>query len=128
MILLDTCTLLWLTAKQDQLTTNARNAIGSHANSLFISAISAFEIATKVNKNLLELPLPPQEWLNQAIHLHGLTELPIDSEIALYSTQLPAIHKDPADRIIIATAHKYHLYILTPDQHISAYPQTKIIW
>lgn len=128
MILLDTCTFLWLVTQQDNLSKKARHEISSHASGLFISSISAFELGVKVHKKLLELPLSPQKWLNKALHLHGLTELPIDSETALYATQLPPIHKDPADRLIIATAYRHHLTILTPDSHISAYPQAKTSW
>ncbi len=128
MILLDTCALLWLVAQQDSLSQKARQQISNNASALFTSAISAFEIGVKVNKKLLELPLLPQDWLSKALYLHGLIELPIDGEIALYAAQLPPIHKDPADRLIIATAHKHNLTILTPDQHIVAYPQAKTIW
>ncbi len=128
MILLDTCTLLWLVTQQDSLSKNALQEINENSNALFTSAISAFEIGVKVNKKLLELPLPPQEWFSKVLYLHGLIELPIDSEIALFAAQLPPIHKDPADRLIIATAHKHHLTILTPDQHISTYPQAKTTW
>ena len=125
MLLLDTCTLLWLVIQQDSLSEKARQEIRKAADSLFISAISAFEIGVKVNKKSLAFPMPAQEWFNHACHLHGLIELSIDSEIALYATQLPPIHKDPCDRLIIATAHKHHLTILTPDAHISAYSQVK---
>lgn len=128
MILLDTCTFLWLVTEQDNLSKKVRHEISDNANALFVSSITAFEIGIKVSKKLIELPLPPQEWLSKAFYLHGLTELPIDSEIALYATQLPPIHRDPADRLIIATAHKHQLTILTPDQHISSYPQSKTSW
>lgn len=128
MILLDTCTLLWLVSAQNNLSKHACQVLTDNANALFISVISAFEIGTKLNKKLLQLPLPAEEWWSKSLYLHGLTELPIHGEIALYATQLPPIHKDPADRFIVATAYKHQLSILTPDSHISAYKEIKTIW
>ena len=54
--------------------------------------------------------------------------LPIDCEVAIRATQLPNLHRDPADRIIIATAMVHQLKIITPDQHIQAYPEIETVW
>ncbi|MFT3742108.1 MAG: type II toxin-antitoxin system VapC family toxin [Gammaproteobacteria bacterium] len=128
MILLDTCAILWLASAQENLSEQAKQVIHNNANALFVSAISAFEIGAKVNRGLIKLPLKIHDWFNQALLLHGLVEIPVDSTIAIQSTQLPLIHKDPADRLIIATALLNHFTILTPDQHIKNYPQIKTLW
>src|SRR5262245_906729 len=99
MLLLDTCTLLWLVGEQKQLSVKAKDAIGSNAGKLFASSISAFEIGVKFQKKLLFLPKAPEEWFTQCMDLHGLTEIPVNHRIALQATQLPIHHKDPADRI-----------------------------
>jgi PIN domain nuclease of toxin-antitoxin system len=127
MILLDTCTLLWLVADQDKLSTTAIQALRNNAGKIFVSAISAFEIGVKWKKGLLLLPLPPAEWFSLAIVSHGLTELPVTSSVAIGAILLPDHHNDPAARILIATAIENHLMILTPDKHIHAYP-AKVLW
>lgn len=127
-ILLDTCTLLWLTMDQNKLSGSAKKIIRANANKLFVSAISAFEIGIKHAKGKLELPLTPQEWFAKAVELHGLIEVPINSDIAAIATALPKIHDDPCDRFIIATSQAHELVILSPDQHFRNYPNTTTIW
>lgn len=131
MILLDTCALLWLADNQSALSAQAKKTIEKNIGNIYISAISAFEISIKYNKNLLSLPLKPLEWFQKALDWHGITELSIDSYTAIQSASLPKIHNDPADRMIIATAIKNHLAVITPDVHIAHYmKQTdlKVIW
>lgn len=128
MLLLDTCALLWLVGQQQSLSAAAKNAISKANGSIFISAISAFEIGVQQNKGLLMLPMPPENWFEQVIRLHGIDVLSIDYQTALHATQLPDLHRDPADRIIIATAIRHQLSIITPDKHIKSYPEAKIIW
>lgn len=131
MVLLDTCALLWLVGDQSQLTEHAKKVIEKHAGNIYISAISAFEISIKYNKGLLGLPIPPLEWFPQALDWHGITELSVDSSIAIQSANLPKIHQDPADRIIIATAIENKLAVITSDKHIHQYSEQtslKTIW
>lgn len=128
MILLDTCSLIWLAAQQNMLSKQAIAAISKNAGNIYISAISAFEIAIKTRKKLIQLPATTDIWYQTTLTHHGIIEIPINSKIAIRSANLPIIHKDPADRIIIATALEKHLKIITPDIHISSYPQVNIIW
>lgn len=128
MLLLDTCALLWLAADQTKMTDAARQAIASHADSLFVSAITAFEIAIKHRQGKLSLPLPPLKWYAEALDFHGIHELSVTGAIAVMSVQLPPLHNDPCDRIIIATATTNNLSIVTVDELIAQYPQAKITW
>jgi PIN domain nuclease of toxin-antitoxin system len=127
-ILLDTCTLLWLAADQKFLSKNAVQIISDNANALFISSISSFEIAVKYQKNKLELPLKPIEWIPAVLEHHGIKEIPVDSKIAAISAGLMPIQNDPADRIIIATSIIYDMTILTPDPLMKKYSKIKIKW
>lgn len=127
MILLDTCTLLWLATAQENLSASCVSAIRD-SEQVFVSAISSFEIGLKINKKIIKFSHPLQQWWRQAIKLHGLSELAINSAIASLSTELSDLHRDPADRLIIATAMQNNLAILTPDKHIHAYPNVKVIW
>lgn len=62
------------------------------------------------------------------VKLLGVHEIPVDVQVALASTQLPPIHRDPFDRIIIATATKHGMTILTKDRIIPTYPKVKAVW
>ena len=131
MILLDTCTLIWLSADREKLTDKAKQIIRKYTGNLYISSISACEIGVKYNKGLLTLSSPALSWFQQALEWHGITEIPVDSKIAVQATLLPLIHRDPADRIIIATALEKSLTIVTADKHIHAYGKEldlKVVW
>lgn len=128
MFLLDTCTLLWLVAEQKELSETARSAIERYSGSIFVSAISGFEIGVKARRGDLRLPMSVRRWFAEALEYHGLLEQPINSNIAVCATELPLIHKDPFDRLIIATAVEEKMRILTPDPKIAAYPGVETIW
>jgi PIN domain nuclease of toxin-antitoxin system len=128
MLLLDTCTLLWLVRGGKSLSRAARDAITASGARLFVSAITAFEVGVKHHRGALTLPLPPLAWYERALAFHDLEEIPVDGRIAARSTELPRLHNDPCDRIIVATAQRDGLIVLTPDPLIRAYPKTQMCW
>ena len=128
MILLDTCTLLWLASDQKKLSLRAKNEIKNNAQVLFVSAITAFEIAIKCRNRKIELPLPALVWFSDALKFHGIREIPVTSSIAISSVQLPLLHNDPCDRIIIATSVLNAMEIVTCDNLITIYDEAKVIW
>jgi len=89
-----------------------------------LSAISVWEVCTKFRKKPHELALtiPLGEWLRTALEPRFIRVIPVDAVIARYSNELPgAFHEDPADRIIVATARRDNLILLTSDQDIINY-------
>ena len=128
MILLDTCALLWLATDHALLSEEARRLIRRHAGALFVSTISAFEIGTKHRKGKLTLSRAPSEWFPLALEVHGIEPIAIDADIALRSTDLPMLHADPCDRLIVATAQSRNLTVLTTDPLIRNYPDTRTAW
>ena len=102
--------------------------LGDPASELFVSAISAFEIGLHHTRGRIVLPRPPEEWFLGAINQHDIEPLSISWGIAVRSSQLPDIHRDPADRIIIATARYHGLIILSPDHLIGSYPNVIVAW
>jgi len=128
MLLLDTCTLLWLVSDQKQLSAQAIHEIGNNNHDLFVSAISAFEIAIKCRNKRLELPLPSLDWFAEALDFHGIREIPVTGSIAVSAVQLPPLHNDPCDRIIIATALLNAMKIVTCDTLISQYEGVEVVW
>lgn len=126
MLILDTCALLWLASDNTKLSQKAKTAV-KKAEVVFVSAISAWEIALKYNQKVLDLPLKPIDWFNKALDNHNLKLYPLDIEILTFSTELPLHHKDPADRFIIATAIKNNLTIITGDEKFLKY-NVKVIF
>ena len=128
MILLDTCVLLWLVLEPRRISARAHSVIATPGGKLAVSAISAFEIALKVQKRKLALPLPSDEWWKAALVHHGIECIPVSAEIALASVALPQHHHDPADRIIIATGAHHAAAIVTSDALFQNYEGISVVW
>jgi PIN domain nuclease of toxin-antitoxin system len=93
-----------------------------------ISTISLIEISRLVNRGRLVLPKPLNEWFSIALAEEGLFLISITPAIAIESYSLPGeFHKDPADRIIVATARTYDCPLITNDSNILAYPHVRLI-
>ena len=119
-MLLDTCALLWLAQGGGQLSSETLKRL-AEAPFVYVSAISGFEIGIKHKKGKLDLPVPPFDWLDVIVKHHDLQVLPLNLEICIRSTQLPPIHNDPCDRMIIATARIHQLAIVTADAIFKTY-------
>ncbi len=92
-----------------------------------ISVISCWEVAKLVEKGRLELPVPLDEWFQQAIQTVGIRVIPLDIELIQDACQLPQpFHNDPADQLIVATARTKNLELLTVDQKILNYPHVRL--
>ena len=128
MILLDTCVLLWLAADPSAISAPAAQLMAGTREGLFVSAISAFEIGQKAAARKLFLPSPVDEWFATILERRGLREIPVSGVIAARATLLPAIHRDPFDRLLIATAQTHQLKLLTPDPTIANYPDLETYW
>lgn len=89
---------------------------------LFISVISIWEIALLVRKKRLALPMSPARWTEEALKLTGLNLLAFTPEIAIESVDLPEpMHKDPADRILVASARVERMTLVTRDREVLAF-------
>jgi PIN domain nuclease of toxin-antitoxin system len=119
-VILDTCALLWLAQGGGELSETALQFIDA-APVVYVSAISGFEIGIKVQKGKLELPARPSDWFAAVLEHHDIEVLPLGLEVCIRSTELPAIHADPCDRMIIAAAQLHHLPVVTTDPIFSQY-------
>ncbi len=120
--LLDTCTFLWLLTDAKELSVVARDIVKDPECEVFLSVASVWEIATKYQLKKLPLPAPPARYIPKCRERLGIDSLPIEEAAALAQSQLPPLHRDPFDRILIAQAIVHGLTILTPDEHIRKYP------
>lgn len=131
MILLDTHALVWWRDGSGKLSKSAQAAIAKEAKSgtISVSAFSFWEIALLVEHHRLTLPSDLQTWMAQVETINRMRFIPVDHQIAVASVQLPAgLHKDPADRILVATAMLLNIPIVTADQKMHAYPHVRTIW
>jgi len=125
-ILLDTCAVLWL-GNGDKIASAAMDRLNqSHVENapVFVSPFSAWEIGNLVSLNRLRLSQPPDKWFEN-FRANGKVDLAaLTPDMLVASSFLPDIqHKDPADRIIIATARAHGLTIITRDQNILDYAE-----
>ena len=126
-LLLDTCTFLWIVADAPALSKRARDLFTSADHQVYLSAASAWEIAIKYGLGRLPLPQPPDRFVRDMREAHGIAPLPIDEESALHVSRLPALHRDPFDRMLVSQAIVHGLTILTPDALVTQYP-SRTIW
>ncbi len=126
-LLLDTCTFLWIAADAPQLSRRAAALFRAADNEVFLSAASAWEVAIKHAIGRLPLPSPPDKFVPDMREFHGITELPVDEASALHLSRLPALHRDPFDRMLVSQAIVHGLIILTPDPLVMQYP-ARTIW
>jgi PIN domain nuclease of toxin-antitoxin system len=127
-ILLDTCGLLALQEGGQELSPETRAQLEAPGVRVFVSAITALEIGLKHAAGKLQLPLAPQDWFEAMLSHYRVEETPVTAVIAFAASALPPIHKDPFDRIIIATAQIHGCALLTSDRIIPTYPKVRVIW
>ena len=125
--LLDTHVIIWLTGIDEwKLSQKSRELILCGSNELCISIVSIWEMALKVNKSKLDLGISMHE-LVEKIQESGITIMPVETKHILRLSELPRIHNDPFDRILIATTITENLTILTADENIQKY-EVKWVW
>ncbi len=120
--LLDTCTLIDWALDPKRLSESARLAIADGRSFVYVSAATAWEIAIKVK--LGKLPSPPS--LEALLKDNRFFELPISIAHAEVTKELPLLHRDPFDRLLIAQAKSERLVLITRDAMFSNYDVTTL--
>jgi PIN domain nuclease of toxin-antitoxin system len=129
LILLDTCVLLWLPLGARKLPPGVVAAIRrTPRGQRWFCPLSAYEIGIKVARGRIELPMPLSAWLSALCVERGLTALPLSAEACVRAAELPDLHRDPVDRMIVAQAAEHGLLVLTSDQEIARYPAIEVQW
>lgn len=131
MIVIDTHVWLWWVSDPSQLSGLARSAIDAAAqrHELFVSTISAWEVAMLAEKGRLRLTLDVRDWIARSEALPFLTFVPLTNAIAIEAVRLPGFpHADPADRIIAATASSLGAELVTKDEKLRGYSLLRTIW
>ena len=93
------------------------------ADAVAVSAISCWEVAWLVRRGRLQLKLEFDRWIESSLVGSGVNCLPVDHLIAIRSANFPEHHRDPADRLIIATAIEYNAGFISLDQAFTQYAE-----
>ena len=117
LLLLDTHAFLWWNADDPALGPAARAAIADSDSIVFVSAATAWEIATKRAAGKLVAPGDIADWIRE----DGFTDLAVEVEHAILSAELPGHHRDPFDRMLVAQASIEELMLVTSDPEIAKY-------
>ncbi len=123
-LLLDTHVLIWLAEGDEQLPESSVRAIddAAQANGLVVSPISFWECAMLAARGRVSLSQSVLRWRQRILDAGPIDELPMTGEIAIESVLLPdGLHKDPADRLLVATARTHGLVLGTRDARLLAY-------
>lgn len=130
MILLDTHVWWWALNEPKKLSNRAHKIIKENApGQRAIASISIWEFSMMVSTGKVEINIPTDLWLNQAVNHTGIEVYDLNPGIAAESCNLPGeFHKDPADRIITATARINNITLVTKDRKIIDYPFVMTVW
>ncbi|AFY31451.1 type II toxin-antitoxin system VapC family toxin [Calothrix sp. PCC 7507] len=122
-IVLDTHIWIWFVTQEFQLfPSHWREAIET-ADQVGISPVSCYEVALAQQRGRLELPYSVEQWFQEALEPTGITLFPLTAEIAYKAVSLSPVHKDPFDRLIIATAITYKAKLASIDGLFSKYSE-----
>jgi PIN domain nuclease of toxin-antitoxin system len=124
-LLLDTHVALWLDSGDARLATVTRALIDDNwqtGGTIYLSAVTAWEVALLVDAGHIELDLPVEQWLERFLDRPGIEVVPLGYRAACHAYQLPHLeHRDPADRLLIATAIELACPLVTFDKRIDRF-------
>ena len=126
-ILLDTQIFLWSLTEPKRLGKKTRSLLKSKENQLYLSAASSWEISIKASLGKLPLPETPDKYISSRIASLKIVPLDIKHYHTFAVYQLPLHHRDPFDRILIATATVENFYLMSADEKFNYY-NVNLLW
>jgi PIN domain nuclease of toxin-antitoxin system len=127
-ILLDTHTWLWwVQGASAPLPPTTAERIRT-ADLVAVASVSCLEVAWLAKKGRIVLPGTVESFFDEALGKAGLNLLPLTPSIAAKSAALPDIHRDPIDRVIVATALEHGADLLSKDELVAKYPGVRVHW
>lgn len=127
-LLLDTHTLFWLDTDPGRLSQNALGVVRDRQNQVYVSAITAWELAIKHRLGKLPSAAPLLENYHASLARYGFSELPFSSSHALAELGLSSPHKDPFDRALVAQALLEELQLVSNDPEIAGFVEIDVLW
>jgi PIN domain nuclease of toxin-antitoxin system len=126
-LLLDTHVFLWWNEADPRLSRRVRGLLSDPDNSLYWSVVSAWEMTLKVQWGKLGLPTATAVYIPARLSHYGMEALPVTLEHVLAASALPAHHRDPFDRMLLAQGQVERLPIVTRDPQVRKYA-VETIW
>lgn len=126
-VLLDTHAFLWWVSDSPRLSRRAREVIADTANTVFFSAVSAWELVIKAKLGKLRVPEDLSGFLTNHLRLNAFEVLPVYLAHALRVAELPDLHRDPFDRLLTAQALVEGMPIVSANPEIHRYP-VEVVW
>ena len=124
-LLLDTHIALWLDSGDDRLRASSRALIEEcwqNGGTILVSSVTAWEIALLVDTRRIDLDIPIEQWFERFVDRPGIEVVPLSYRAACRCYRLPHLeHRDPADRLLIATAIELTCPLVTYDQRIAGF-------
>jgi PIN domain nuclease of toxin-antitoxin system len=121
-LLLDTHVFLWFISGDERLPDAMCDSIRDPDNEVYLSVVSLWEAIVKHQLGKLPLPQPPESYLPVQREKHQISSLSLDEGSVSQLVNLPAIHRDPFDRMLVCQAINHGLTIVTVDNAIRSYP------
>ncbi|MFN3762990.1 MAG: type II toxin-antitoxin system VapC family toxin [Anaerolineae bacterium] len=121
-LLLDTQAFLWFISGDQRLSSRVVDMIRDLDNEVYLSVVSLWEAMIKYQLGKLPLPQPPEVYLPVQRQRHQIAALPLDEASVCQLANLPSVHRDPFDRMLICQALAHDLIIVTADEIFQAYP------
>jgi PIN domain nuclease of toxin-antitoxin system len=127
-LLLDTHVWFWALQAPEKLGKTTRAALADLKNELHVSTISTLELGQLVRVGRIELRGTLEAWMRRGLQALDLHSLDLTHPIALLAYALPGeFHKNPADRLLVATAIHHGLTLVTADERLLAYPHAMVL-
>jgi PIN domain nuclease of toxin-antitoxin system len=126
-LLLDTCALIWFFAGSGRINDRLQELLTDPTNEVKMSDISVLELVIKYQLGKLDWQQSPSRLLPVLARKHRLTTAPLTQEAIYYLEQLPLLHRDPFDRLLVAQAVTSGCALVTCDPLICQYP-VQTIW
>ncbi len=122
-ILLDTCAAVWLASGQlDRAGLEMLERAGSSSAGVWVSPITAWEVGLLASRNRIALRMPVRAWFAKLLAVPGANLSELSPDVLIAANELPGdLHKDPADRILAATARAFGYRLMTRDRPLLAY-------
>jgi PIN domain nuclease of toxin-antitoxin system len=128
-VVLDTCALIWAIAEPERLSPTAKTVLTETDTEIYVSPISCAEVACAADRGKIKLDRHWRSWFRHYVEQNGWYVYDIDLSIIEEAYSLPGMfHRDPADRIIVATARRLFSPIVTADKKIIEYPHVDTMW
>ena len=128
-MVLDTCAVIWAVGEPERLGVRAQEALSVPEAEVYVSPISCAEIACASERGRIELDCHWRTWFRRYVEQNEWRVADIDLLTIEEAYALPEpFHRDPADRIVVATARRLDCAVVTADRKILAYPHVQTVW